>query len=89
MKESEMIQAIEKRVMSAETKKYSIWTIGITDDPERRRAEHDNAHDNTKYWMHWKADTETIARNVEKYFLDKGMKGSTGGGEHPIYVYIF
>jgi len=89
MNESEIIQAIEKRVMSTESKKYSIWTIGITDDTERRKVEHDNAGDDTKYWMDWKADTETIARNVEKYFLAKGMKGGTGGGEHPTYVYIF
>lgn len=81
MKESEIIEAIERRV----NKKYSIWTIGITDDPDRRRTEHDNP----KYWKHWRADTETIARNVEKYFVEKGMKGSTGGGEHPNYVYIF
>jgi len=64
---------------------YSIWTIGITDNPDRRRKEHDNP----KYWKQWKADTETIARNVEKYFLDKGMNGDTGGGETPNYVYIF
>lgn len=85
MREDEIKRAIEKRVMSATTKDYSIWTIGITDDPERRKKEHDNP----KHWMQWKADTETIARNVEKYFLDKGMKGSTGGGEHPNHVYIF
>lgn len=24
-----------------------------------------------------------------RYFLDKGMKGAPGGGEHPNYVYIF
>jgi len=85
MKESEIIKAIENRVMSAKTKKYSLWTIGITNDPDRRRVEHGNP----KYWMQWRADTEAIARNVEKYFLDKGMKGSGGGGENPHYVYIF
>ena len=82
MQESEIIQAIEGRT-------YHLWYIGITDDLERRKAEHDSAGDSTKYWQSWKADTETIARNVEKYFLDKGMKGGTGGGEHPTYVYIF
>ena len=85
MKESEIIEAIEKRVMSAKTKKYSLWTIGITDGPDRRRTEHGNP----EFWMQWKADTETIARNVEKYFLAKGMKGGPRGGDHPNYVYIF
>jgi len=80
MNESEIIEAIKKNVTF-----YSAWTIGITDDPDRRRIEHGNP----AHWYHWRADTETIARNVEKYFLDKGMKGATGGGEHPNYVYIF
>jgi len=80
MNESEIKSAIEKIVSQ-----YSAWTIGITDDPKRRRTEHDNPD----HWYDWRADTETIARNVEKYFLDKGMKGATGGGEHPNYVYIF
>ena len=64
---------------------YSIWTIGVTDDPVRRKSEHDNPTN----WHQWDADTETAARNVEKYFLDKGMKGSGGGGGGADYVYIF
>lgn len=85
MNEDEIIQEIENKVNSTKTKDYTIWTIGITDDTERRRKEHDNP----KYWQDWKADTEGIARNVEKHFLDKGMKGDTGGGDTPNYVYIF
>lgn len=85
MKESEIKKAVENRVMSAKTKKHSLWTIGITNDPDRRKIEHGNP----KYWMQWKADTETSARNVEKYFLDRGMKGGGGGGENPRHVYIF
>jgi len=84
MLESELIQAI-----SLGRTNYRLWTIGITDDPKRRRPEHDARGEDTKYWTDWKADTEAIARNVEKYFLDRGMKGSTGGGEHPTYVYVF
>ena len=84
MKENEIKQEIEKIIKSSNTK-YSSWTIGITDDPERRKREHNNP----ETWMQWRADTETIARNVEKYFLEKGMKGDTGGGKNPNYVYIF
>jgi len=80
MKKQEIIDEIEKHV-----KDYEVWTIGITDDPDRRKGEHDNP----TVWYHWKADTEKIARDVEKHFLDLGMKGATGGGENPNYVYIF
>ena len=63
----------------------SNWTIGVTDDPTRRKSEHGNP----THWHQWDADTETAARNVEKYFLDKGMKGSGGGSGGADYVYIF
>jgi hypothetical protein len=84
MQESELIH-----VISLGKTNYRLWTIGITDDPKRRRSEHDAQSEDTKSWRDWQADTEAIARNVEKYFLDKGMNGSTGGGEHPTYVYVF
>ncbi len=80
MSKSEIIETIEESVSN-----YLAWTIGITDAPKRRKSEHGNP----RYWRYWKADTETIARNVEKHFLDKGMKGGGGGGVHPNFVYIF
>jgi len=64
---------------------YSAWTIGVTDNPARRRIEHGNP----STWLQWDADTETVARNVERYFLDKGMKGAPGGAGRADYVYIF
>ena len=78
--ESAIKAAIEKIVTA-----YSIWTIGVTDDPVRRKSEHGNP----QHWHQWDADTETAARNVEKYFLDKGMKGAPGGAGRADYVYIF
>ena len=86
MKATEIIQEIDRKVGSTE---YKIWTIGITEDPTQRKSQHDNEGKDIKYWQDWKADNETIARSVEEYFLKKGMKGGTGGGEHPTYVYVF
>ncbi len=63
----------------------SNWTIGVTDDPVRRKSEHGNPAG----WHHWDADTEQAARNVESYFLGKGMKGGGGGLGRADYVYIF
>ena len=86
MSESDLKAAIERK---KGTTSYDIWTIGITNDPERRKNEHKNEGRIVSYWSHWKANSETIARNVEKYFIDKGMKGGGGGGENPRYVYVF
>lgn len=83
--QAEIIAAIEQRVAM----RYSIWTVGITADPKQRKSQHESDGKNTKQWMHWKADSEIIARNTEKYFLDKGMKGDVGGGIYTTFVYIF
>jgi hypothetical protein len=77
--------AIEDRLSKIETKVYSEWTIGVTAHPDQRKEEERNP----RRWGCWEADSEVIARNVEKYFLDKGMKGETGGGEESRHVYIF
>ena len=84
MKEAEIIREIEGKV-----KTYNLWTIGITADPEQRKSQHKSDGENVTSWRQWRADTEQQARNVEKHFLDKGMKGGGGGGQHPTYVYIF
>ena len=87
--------AIKKRVNESKTKDYSIWTIGITTDPEERKEEHNNP----KHWVQWEADNLDIAREVENYFINKypekeskRMKGGTGGdmsAHKTAYVYIF
>ena len=64
---------------------YSSWTIGVTDDPAKRKQDHSNPVG----WRLWDADTERAARNVEAYFIAKGMKGGTGGAGRADYVYIF
>jgi hypothetical protein len=82
MNESEIESEIERTVAGTS---YPRWTIGVTDDPDRRGAEHESP----RFWHQWKADADTIARSVEKYFLDKGMKDAPSSGEHPSYVYVF
>lgn len=70
----------------------SAWTIGITNDPERRRKEHEQDGKNTTSWREWEADTKSDAEEAERHGLDNGMKGGTGGnvdGSKTVYVYIF
>ena len=65
---------------------YSLWAIGLTDDPERREAEIGNPMG----WRQFDADTEQVAKNVESHFVGKGMEGDTGGRvTRAKYVYIF
>ena len=71
------------------SEKYRYWTIGITNDLERRKKEHEYDNKDVTHWRGWPADTEEIARAVENHFLKCGMKGGGGGGTSPNYVYIF
>jgi predicted GIY-YIG superfamily endonuclease len=66
----------------------SHWTVGVTDDPARRKGEHEQEGEDTSCWHQWDASTEETARQIEKHFLDKGCKGGTGGGSAN-WVYIF
>jgi hypothetical protein len=75
-----IISAIKKVVHYIPT-----WTIGVTDDPDRRRRELGNPDS----WYHWDAHTEQTARDVEAHYVNKGMKGDTDGGGTASYVYIF
>ncbi len=81
-----IVKAINNKVGSSN---YSIWTIGVTDDPDKRKQEHQDAKENVTYWSQWKTDSEDVGRDVEKHFLDLKMKGGTGGGGRAGYVYVF
>ena len=85
MDRDELIAAIHSRYTSP-----SLWTIGITTNPARRKEEHER--DGNVNWYVWEADSLSVARDVEKHFLDKGMKGGEGGDiddRKTVYVYIF
>lgn len=89
MQKREIIDAIEKRITGAKAP-YSKWYIGVTNDLERRKEEHKKDGKNVKHWKDWKADDEKDARDIEQFYINKKkMKGGTGGGEKPTYVYIF
>jgi len=89
MKKSDIIDAIDNQVRSIESKKYSIWTIGVTDDPDTRKDKHKQDGENVNHWQRWNADSENDARDIEAHFIKNGMKGGTGGGGKANYVYIF
>lgn len=98
MNERRIIEEINKKVdgTSIENepnlpllKKYSRWNIGVTNDANRRKQEHDNKDTDTRFWNSWPADTVEIALRVEQYFHKLGMKGDPGGGKKPNLVYIY
>lgn len=90
MDKSQIISEIEGRVSRAKGgEDYSIWIVGVTDTPKTRKDQHDSDGKAVKYWKDWSTNSEKDGRDIEEYFLDKGMEGDTGGGGSASYVYIF
>ena len=93
MDEQSIKQAIIDRVESPRTVDYSVWTIGLTHDPDERKQQHENEGKSTKYWRQWAAESLSDAQDIESHFInEKGMKGGTGGdlsSYRTVYIYIF
>lgn len=94
MEENKMAESKQEIINSItdhfKGKTYGNCYIGITKDINDRLF---NAHGVSKekgFWIYHTASSDTIAREVEKYFIDKGMDGGDGGGDENskiIYAY--
>ena len=86
----EIIDAINAHLQKSFKNKWNDFYVGITDNiDERLHGFHKVPKEG--HWYRWcKADSEQIARDVEKYFLEKGMDGDTGGGDSDtVFVYCY
>ena len=92
MTKDAIINDIEKHLSNSVKEYYSDFYVGITNDVNKRMfADHQVNKDND-WWIYCKADSEDIARDVENYYLELGMKGDTGGGNPenpPLFVYSY
>ena len=71
---------------------YNAYYIGITNEIDRRLfGEHNvTKTPNKAWWIYGEVINKDHAQAVEKYFLEKGMKGDTGGGSRDsVYVYCY
>jgi hypothetical protein len=90
MRSEEIIQKVNDHLAKSKKQYYSDFYIGITNDIERRLFSEHNVPQNEHWRIYRPEDNESHARVVEKHFLDKGMKGGTGGGNADcVYVYCY
>ena len=70
---------------------FSAWRIGITEDWGKRKEEWKGNGEDISHWHCWEAESSTDAKDLESYYLDKKMKGGSGGQitSRTVYVYIF
>lgn len=64
--------------------------IGIATDAQDRLFNDHKVDEKTDIWIWCPANSDQIARDIEKHFLDLGMDGGPGGGdENTTQVYCF
>jgi hypothetical protein len=84
-----IISAINAKVGTS----YSAWRIGLTHDPcERKTYWGQTSKLDVSHWNAWTADSLSDAQDIERHFINKGMKGGTGrdlDSRKLTYAYIF
>ena len=70
---------------------FSNWYVGITADVEDRLFNDHSVKKEGGVWIYSRTSSSSMARRIEKYFIDrKGTQGGPGGGdENSIYVYAY
>jgi hypothetical protein len=86
-----IINEINNHISISGKRYYSDFYVGITKNVEQRLfGDHNVSRDNS-WWIYRIAETEEIARAVEKHYLDLGMRGGSGGGDDDsniVYCYV-
>lgn len=92
MNKLDIANRILYRVEHSAEKKYSSWSIGITQSTQERKTRHEEDGTNTDNWEHWQANSLKDAMEVETYFINYlGMNGCPSDELNPlkvVYVYI-
>ena len=66
------------------------WYVGIAAKPKERLFDDHSVDKEKDAWIYCTASSDSVARDIEKHFLDKGTKGGTGGGDEDsksVYAY--
>ena len=88
----DIIKSIDEHLVKSPKHYYWDFYIGITDNIEERLFGYHKVNKQTDWWIYCNGDSENIARQVENYYLEKGMRGGQGGGKgngQTKYVYCY
>jgi hypothetical protein len=69
---------------------YSQWYSGIAADAEARLFNDHNVDKQRDAWIYRQCASSSEARDIEDYFVQRGMKGGPGGGDSTtksVYAY--
>jgi len=88
---NEIISDIDAHLLKSGKKYYSEFYIGVSKNARKRLFEEHHVDEEHSWWIYRTAASSDIARRVEKYYIDLGMRGGIGGGDNTatmVYCYV-
>lgn len=85
-----IVNEINEHLSKSGKRYFSDFYIGITNDVERRMFGEHNVSKEKGWWIYRTATDSETAREIESLFLERGMRGDTGGGNEAsniVYCY--
>ncbi len=70
-----IVKEFQKHLAQSGKRYYSDFYIGTTNDIEQRMFKEHNVPKDNAWWIYRTAETADIAKKVETYFLEQGMRG--------------
>jgi hypothetical protein len=87
---TQIIADIDAYMRARPWAKNSDWYVGIAADARARLFNDHAVNEKTGSWIYRQADSNAIARQVEKAYHDSGHDGGPGGGDRStVYVYAY
>jgi hypothetical protein len=86
----DIVNAIETYIQRCSGNYYREFYVGISDDARNRLFNEHSVNEENGCWIYDTASSHQAARDIEKHFIAKGMKGGDGGGSDRsdmVYVY--
>lgn len=93
MDQTSIIRDFDTHIGRSHCQFYNQLYVGITDNVEHRLFDEHNVSHDKQWWIYSPADTEDVARAVERHYLDLGMRGnleegSGNGNSRYVYCYV-
>ncbi len=87
---AEIIKDIDEHIKK-EGSEYKHWYVGIASIPQNRLFQDHNVSKENGWWIYREAFSDTDARVIENFFLEKkGTRGGPGGGDSSTrFVYAY
>lgn len=86
-----IVNEIDEHLRKSGKRYYSEFYIGVSQNAVKRLFEEHHVDKENSWWIYRTAISSEVARQVEKHFLDLGMRGGIGGGDdksNMVYCYV-